>query len=142
MANLLQKAQVGKQNIIFGALLFILFAIVIGVPLTLSFFGMPVLSAEQYALWKVVHGYGVFLSVINFFLGTSLDQLSISNRQKQIVSWSFIIAGLFGAVIRMTLVLLGLFKDWVLYASLGEVVFFSLGLIIYIWGWARKEATA
>jgi hypothetical protein len=142
MNNLFLDTQIGKKNIIFGAFLFLLFALVIGVPLTLNFFGIPVLSVEQYQLWKVVHGYGIFLAVINYLLGTSVDGLSISGRQKEVLSWSFIIAGLFGAVVRMTLVLVGMFEDWHLFASLGEVAFFSVGLAIFIYGWTRKQKLA
>jgi hypothetical protein len=142
MNTLLADAQVGKKNIIFGALLFLIFAVVIGIPLTLNFFGVTVLSAEQYQLWKVIHAYGLFLGVINFLLGMKLDQLSISGRQKEALSWSFIIAGLFGAVVRMTLALLAIYENWHLLASLGETVFFTVGLAILIYGWARKKELA
>lgn len=139
MDNLFLDTQIGKKNIIFGALLFLLFALVIGVPLTLNFFGIPVLSAEQYQLWKVVHGYGIFLGMINYLLGITVDKLSISGPQKQVLSWSFIMAGLFGAFVRMTLLLLAAYEDWHLFASLGEVVFFSVGLAIFVYGWTRKK---
>ena len=139
MNNLLLDTQIGKKNIVFGAFIFLLFAVVIGVPLTLNFFGIPVLSADQYELWKVVHGYGIFLAVINYLLGTKVDELHISDRQKEILSWSFIIAGLFGAIGRMTLILLAAYENWHLFASLGETVFFSLGLVIFVYGWTRKN---
>lgn len=131
---------VGKKNIIFGALLFLLFAVGIGVPLTLNFFGVPVLSDEQYELWKVVHGYGIFLAVINCLLGASVDQLRISAGQKEALSWALIIAGLFGAIGRMSLALLSIYEDWHLLASLGEVVFFSVGLVIFVYGWTRGKS--
>lgn len=142
MNNLFSDTLIGKRNIIFGVFLFLLFAFGIGVPLTLNFFGISVLSAEQYELWKVVHGYGIFLAVINCLLGASVDDLRISDGQKKALSWSFIIAGLFGAVVRMSLVLLAAYEDWHLLASLGEVVFFSVGLAIFIYGWARKKGLA
>jgi hypothetical protein len=133
---------VGRKNIIFGAFLFLLFALVIGVPLTLDFFGLSVMSSERYELWKVVHAYGIFLGVINFLLGASVDKLNISDRPKEVVSWSFVMAGLFGAIGRMILVLIGAYKDWHLLASLGEVVFFSVGLAICIYGWIRETKPA
>ncbi len=139
MNNLFLDTQIGKKNIIFGAFLFLLFALVIGVPLTLNFFGILVLSPEQYQVWKVVHGYGIFLAIINYLLGTNVDELRISDRQKEVLSWSFIIAALFGAVGRMALVLLGMFEGWHLFASLGEVIFFTVGLAFFIYGWTRKK---
>ena len=142
MNTLLVDAQVGKKNIIFGALLFLIFALLIGIPLTLNFFGIPVLSTEQYQLWKVIHGYGIFLGVINFLLGLKVDQLSISGRQKEVLSWSFLIAGLFGAAVRGTLALLAVYENWHLLASLGETVFFTVGLVILIYGWAAKKKLA
>ena len=69
MSNLLLDAPVAKRNILVGAFLFLISAVVIGVPLTLTFFGVPVLSAEQYELWKVVHGYGISLGGLVFCLG-------------------------------------------------------------------------
>lgn len=142
MNTLLSVAPVGKRNIIFGAFLFLLFAFVIGVPLTLDFFGLSVMSSEQYELWKVVHAYGIFLGVINYLLGVTVDKLSISDRQKEIVSWSFVVAGLFGAIGRMILVLVEAYDDWHLLASLGEVVFFSVGLAVCIYGWTRETRPA
>jgi hypothetical protein len=133
---------VGRKNIIFGAFLFLLFALVIGVPLTLDFFGLSVMSSKQYELWKVVHAYGIFLGVINFLVGTSVDKLNIPDRQKEVVSWSFVVAGLFGAIGRMTLILLAAYEDWHLLASLGEVVFFSVGLAMGIYGGIRETKPA
>ena len=135
-------AQVGKKNMIFGSFLFLLFAFVIGVPLTLDFLGLSVMSSEQYELWKVVHAYGIFLGVVNYLIGTSVDKLSISARQKEVLSWSFVVAGLFGAIGRMILVLVSAYDDWHLLASLGEVVFFSVGMAVYIYGWARERKPA
>ena len=53
----------------------------VGVPLTVDFLGGSMLTGEQYPLWKVVHGYGVFLSFINFFFGLCVDRLSLSRQQ-------------------------------------------------------------
>lgn len=142
MNNLFLDTRIGKKNIIFGVFLFLLFALVIGIPLTLNFFGVRVLTDEQYEIWKVVHGYGIFLAVINCFLGTAVDDLRISHGQKEVVSWSFIVAGVFGALVRMALVLLGLLEEWHLLASLGEVVFFSIGLALFVYGWTRKKGIA
>jgi prepilin signal peptidase PulO-like enzyme (type II secretory pathway) len=142
MNTFISGAQVGKRNIYFGSFLFLLFAFVIGVPLTLDFLGLSVMSSEQYELWKVVHAYGLFLGVVNYLIGTSVDKWSISARQKEVLSWSFVVAGLFGAIGRMTLVLLSAYEDWHLLASLGEVVFFSIGLAVYIYGWTREKKPA
>ena len=136
------ETHIGTKNILFGVFLFLLFAFVIGVPLTLNFFSASVLSAEQYQLWKVVHGYGIFLGVINCLLGAIVDRLHLSAGQKEALSWSFIIAGLFGAVVRMALVLLAIYDDWHLMASLGEVTFFVIGLAILVYGWTRPAAVA
>lgn len=139
MNTLFLDTQIGKKNIIVGALLFLLFGVLMGIPLTINFLGGSVLSDEQYQLWKVVHGYGIFLAVINYFLGTIVDELRLSGRQKEVLSWSFIVAALFGPVGRMILILLSVYADWYLVASLGETVFFTIGLAMFIFGWMKKK---
>ena len=69
MASLYGNAEVGRKNIAFGIALFVVMGIVVGIPLTINFFGGSVLTAEQYQTWKVVHGYAVFLGFINYFFG-------------------------------------------------------------------------
>jgi hypothetical protein len=44
--------------------------------------------------------------------GTNLDQLRLSGRQKETMSSSFIVAGFFGAAVRIAYVLLDLYVDW------------------------------
>lgn len=130
--------QVGRKNILFGAFLFLLFAVGMGIPLTINLFGGTALTAEQYQLWKVVHGYGLFLGVINVFLGASMNNLRLSSGQKEILSWSFIIAAAFGGIVRLALVLLSAYEAWHLLPSLGEAVFFSIGLVLFVYGWNRS----
>ena len=139
MSTLFADSPIGRKNIIFGAFLFLLFALAVGIPLTLDFLGASVLSDKQYQLWKVVHGYGIFLGVINYFLGTNLDQLRLSGRQKEMLSWSFIVAGFFGAIVRMAFALLDVYDDWVLFASSVEAASFSVGLALFIYGWSGKK---
>jgi len=50
----------------------LLLGVIVGIPLTLDFFGMPVMSSDQYQTWKVVHGYGVFLGFINYFFSFAI----------------------------------------------------------------------
>lgn len=138
MNTLRSEMQAGRKNILFGAFLFLLFAIGMGIPLTINLFGGSALTAEQYELWKVVHGYGLFLGVINVFLGTSINNLRLSSGQKELLSWSFIIAALFGAIVRLALVLLAAYEAWHLLPSLGEAVFFTIGLMLFVYGWLRS----
>lgn len=137
MNTLRSEMRVGRKNILFGAFLFLLFAVCMGIPLTINLFGGSALSAEQYELWKVVHAYGLFLGVINVFLGTSINNLQLSRGQKELLSWSFIIAALFGAIVRMALVLLAVYDTWHLVPSFGEAVFFSIGLALFVYGLSR-----
>jgi len=78
---------------------------VVGIPLTIDFLGGSILASDQYQTWKVVHGYGVFLAFINYFLGLTIDRLEMPRQHKEIVSWSFLMAGLIGGAGRMILVL-------------------------------------
>lgn len=140
MYGILTDVHVGRKNIAFGIALFLVFGVVIGIPLTINLFGGSVLSDEQYQAWKVVHGYAVFLAFINYFFGLVVDRLSLTQQQKEVSSWSFIIAGLFGAVTRMTLLLLSAPDAFRLYASLGETVFITLGTVLVVWGQIRGGA--
>jgi hypothetical protein len=140
MDRIFTEVQVGKKNMAFGITLFLLFGVLGGIPLTINFFGGSVLSADQYQTWKVVHGYGIFLGLINYFFGLMIDRLHLTRQQKQVSSWSFLIAGLFGAVARMTLVLFSALSVYGVFASLGETVFITLGMTVFVLGQLRGGA--
>lgn len=133
-------ADVGRKNIVFGIALFLLLGVVVGIPLTINLFGGSILTDSQYQIWKVVHGYGLFLGFINYFFGLSIDRWNLTRRQKELSSWSLIIAGLFGGVTRMALVLVSALSAFGLYASLGETVFITLGTVIFVLGQFRARA--
>ncbi len=139
MYRLFTDVQVGRKNMTFGIALFLIAGVLMGVPLTINFFGGSVLTSDQYQVWKVVHGYGVFLSFINFFFGLLVDRLDLTRQQKEVSSWSFLIAGLFGGVTRMILLLLSALGAFGLYASLGETVFIVLGTIVFVLGQLRGQ---
>ncbi len=111
---------VGRKNIVAGIVLFLIMGVIVGIPLTVDFLGGTLLTGAQYQTWKVIHGYSVFLAFINFFLGLGIDRFSVSVRQKEIVSWTFLIAAVIGGLGRMTLVLLGSLEAFGSYASLVE----------------------
>ena len=139
MNVILSDANVGKKNIVFGIVLFLLLGVVIGIPLTIDFLGGSLLTSDQYQIWKVVHGYGVFLSFINYFLGLAIDRLELSKQHKEIVSWLFLVAGLIGGVVRMILVLIPSLSTFRIYASLAESALFVLGTIIFVSGQDRQK---
>lgn len=134
MNRLYVNAHVGKKNIIFGIGLFLLIGVLVGIPLTIDFFGGSLLTSNQYQTWKVVHGYGVFLSFINYFFGLSIDSLNLTKQQKEISSWSFLLAGVVGGLIRMTLVFLSALGEFGIYASLVETVLFVVGTSVFVLG--------
>jgi hypothetical protein len=136
------NAQVGRKNVVFGILLFLALGVVVGTPLTIDLFGGSILSADQYQTWKVVHGYGVFLSFINFFFGLLVDQLELTKQQKEVASWSFLLAGLIGGVTRMILVLASALNEFGIYASLGESICFAVGTIIFVRGQMKEKASS
>ncbi len=139
MNKIFAGADVGKKNVVFGIALFLILGVVVGIPLTIDFFGGSVLASDQYQTWKVVHGYGVFLSFINYFLGLTIDRLEMPKRHKEIVSWSFLMAGLIGGIGRMILVLTLSFNALGIYASLGEAVGFILGTVVFVNGQMRAR---
>jgi len=135
----LAGTDVGKKNIIFGIALFLVIGVVVGVPLTVDLFGGSMLTATQYQTWKVVHGYGVFLAVLNGYFGLAIDRLDLSRRQKEVASWAILAAGLFGGVGRSILVLLSALDSFGLLASLGEVASITLGTGIFLVGVMRDR---
>ena len=140
MNRIFTGVDVGRKNIIFGIALFLLLGVLVGTPLTIDLFGGSLLASDQYQTWKVVHGYGVFLSFINYFFGLVIDRLELTKQQKEISSWSFLIAGLFGGVIRMILVLASALNEFGIYASLGESVCFVLGTLVFVRGQIKRKA--
>jgi hypothetical protein len=71
-----------------------------------------------------------------------IDRLDLSGQQKEVSSWSFLLAGLFGGFTRMGLVLLSALSAFGLYASLGEVVFITIGTLVFIRGQVRGMVAA
>lgn len=134
MNRIFADLDTGRKNIIFGITLFVILGLVVGIPLTINFFGGSVLTNAQYQTWKVVHGYGVFLGFINYFFGLLIDRLNLTRRQKEASSWFILIAGFFGGIIRMILVLVSALDMYGIYASLGETVFIALGTVIFLQG--------
>lgn len=142
MKHMFDGIRIGRKNIYLGMGLFILLGVLIGIPLTLNFFGIRVMSDEQYALWKVVHGYGIFLGFINYFFGLLIDTSALTSQQKEIASWSFILAGVFGGLIRSVLVLFSGLETYGLLTSLGEVVFITIGTLLFLLGQTRRREPA
>ncbi len=142
MNRILAGVSVGRKNIWFGIVLFILLGVVIGTPLTIDMFGGALLTSDQYQNWKVVHGYSVFLAFINYFLGLVIDRFNMPRGQKEVVSWSFMAAGLVGGLGRMALVLLSSLGQYGRAASLVETALFVLGTFVLIRGQMRQEPAA
>jgi hypothetical protein len=135
MIGIFAGTDVGRKNIGFGILLFLMLGVMVGIPLTVDFLGGSMLTAAQYQTWKVIHGYGVFLAFVNFFFGYCVDRLDLTRQQKQIASWSFVIAGLAGGIGRLVLFLFSSLGGSGGYtASLIETVGFVLGTFIFVRG--------
>lgn len=130
---------VGRKNIVAGIVLFLILGVVVGIPLTVDFLGGSLLTSAQYQSWKVIHGYSVFLAFINYFLGLTIDRFRMPVVQKEIVSWSFLVAGVVGGMGRMTLVLLSSLDEFGRYASLLETVLFVLGTIVLVRGQMQQK---
>jgi hypothetical protein len=140
MKGIFANVYVGKRNILFGLALFLILGVAVGIPLTVDLFGGSLLTAAQYQTWKVLHGYGVFLAFVNFFFGYSIDRLSMTRRQKEIASWSFVIAGLSGGIGRSALALFSIQGGIGSYtASLIETVGFILGTFIFMIGQIKER---
>ena len=131
---------VGRKNIVLGIALFLALGVVVGIPLTVNLFGGSMLTDTQYQTWKVVHAYSVFLATLNGFFGLAIDRLDLSRRQKEVASWSILVAALFGGVGRSILVLMGALDAFGLVASFGEVAFITLGTAIFLVGEARLRS--
>ena len=130
MNRLFGDVVIGRKNMVAGIVLFLILGVVVGIPLTVDFLGGSLLTSTQYQSWKVIHGYSVFLAFINYFLGLSIDRFKMPVGQKEIVSWSFLAAGVIGGMGRMTLVLLSSLDGLGRYASLIETVLFVVATIL------------
>ena len=133
MNRIFAGVDVGRKNIGFGIVLFLVLGVVVGIPLTVNLFGGSMLTGTQYQTWKVLHAYGVFLAFVNFFFGYCIDRLNLTRQQKEISSWSFVIAGLFGGIGRSILFLspiLGGFGSYTI--SLIETMGFVIGTFIFV----------
>ena len=134
MNRIFADTDVGRKNIGFGMALFLIVGVVVGIPLTVDFMGGSMLTEAQYQTWKVIHGYGVFLAFVNFFFGYCIDRLNLTKRQKEISSWSFVIAGLFGGIGRSVLFLLPIQGGYGNTINLVETVGFVIGTFIFVLG--------
>ena len=135
MDRIFADIEVGRKNIGFGMALFMILGVVIGIPLTVDLFGGSMLTEAQYQTWKVLHAYGVFVAFVNFFFGYCIDRLNLTRQQKEIASWSFVIAGLVGGIGRPAMFLLsiqGVLGSYTI--SLIETVGFVLGTFIFMRG--------
>jgi hypothetical protein len=140
MNRIFADTEAGRKNIVFGMALFLVLGVAAGIPLTVDFLGGSMLTSAQYQTWKVVHGYGVFLAFVNFFFGYCIDRLNLSRGQKEIASWSFLLAGLFGGIGRSVLVLLSIQGGYGNYAaSLIETVGFVIGTAIFMRGQIKES---
>jgi hypothetical protein len=135
MNSIFAGVDVGRKNIVFGVVLFLVLGVVVGVPLTVDLFGGSMLPESQYQAWKVLHAYAVFTAFVNFFFGFLVDRMGLSRRQLEIASWSFLVAGLVGGFGRPVLLLLSVPGSIGSYAiSLIETVGFVLGTFIFVRG--------
>ena len=139
MDRIFTDVQVGRKNVALGIALFLLLGVVVGIPLTVDFFGGSLLTGTQYQTWKVIHAYGVFLAFVNFFFGRCIDRLNLTRRQKGISSWSFAMAGLAGGIGRPVLFLLSILDGYGIYISLIETVGFVLGTFVFLRARAKER---
>jgi hypothetical protein len=142
MSKFLEGVDVGRKNVIFGVVLFLVLGVVVGIPLTVDLFGGSMLTESQYQTWKVLHAYGVFTAFVNFFFGFLVDRMSLGRRQLEIASWSFLIAGLVGGFGRPVLFLLSVPGSIGSYAiSFIETVGFVVGTLIFVRSRMQERAT-
>jgi hypothetical protein len=139
MNKLLTGVDVGRKNIVFGLVLFLVLGVVVGVPLTVDMLGGSMFTASQYQTWKVLHAYAVFTAFVNFFFGFLVDRLNLGRRELEIASWSFLIAGVVGGFGRPVLFLFSVPGSIGGYAiSLVETVGFVLGTFLFVRGRMKK----
>jgi len=139
MNGIFADADVGRKNIGLGIALFLILGVLVGIPLTVNFLGGSMLTSAQYQAWKVIHGYGVFLAFVNFFFGHCIDRLNLIRRQKEIASWSFVIAGLFGGIGRSVMFLLQVPGGYGNYINLVETVGFVIGTFVFVCGQIKER---
>ncbi len=132
MNKIFGNLDIGRKNVVTGIVIFVIMGVIVGIPLTVDFMGGSLLTSAQYQSWKVVHGYSVFLAFINLFLGLGIDRFNLPAGQKQIISWSFLVAGVVGGLGRMALLLLASLESLGRIASLIETVLFVLGTIYLV----------
>jgi len=140
MNRIFAGVDVGRKNIGFGIVLFLILGVMVGIPLTVDLFGGSMLTGAQYQTWKVLHAYGVFLAFVNFFFGYCIDRVNLTRQQKEISSWSFVIAGLFGGFGRSILFLLPISGGFGSYTiSFIETVGFVIGTFIFMLGQIKEH---
>jgi len=135
MNKIFAGVDVGKKNIIFGIVLFLILGVVVGTPLTVGLLGGSMLTESQYQTWKVLHAYGVFTAFVNIFFGFLVDRMNLDRRELEIASWSFLVAGLVGGIGRPVLFLLSVSGVWAGYViDLIETLGFVIGTFIFVLG--------
>ena len=140
MNNFFAGVDVGRKNIVFGVVLFLVLGFVVGIPLTVGLFGGSMLTESQYQTWKVLHAYGIFTAFVNFFFGFLVDRMSLSRQQLEIASWSFLVAGIVGGIGRPILFLLSIDGGVGSYlVDLIETVGFVLGTSIFVYGQIKER---
>jgi hypothetical protein len=140
MNKIFAGVDIGRKNIVFGVVLFLVLGVVVGVPLTVDLFGGSMLTESQYQTWKVLHGYAVFVAFVNFFFGYCIDRQNLTRRQMEIASWSFLVAGIVGGFGRPVLFLLSNYSGVGSYlVSLIETVGFVLGTFIFLFGLTKER---
>jgi membrane protease YdiL (CAAX protease family) len=131
---------VGRKNIVFCVVLFLVLGVLVGIPLTVDLFGGTMLTDSQYQTWKVLHAYGVFTAFVNFFFGYCIDRQKLTRQQKEIASWSFLVAGIVGGIGRPILFLLSVPGSTGSYAiDLIETVGFVIGTFIFLYGQIKER---
>jgi membrane protease YdiL (CAAX protease family) len=140
MNKIIAGVDVGRKNIVFGVVLFLILGVVAGVPLTVDLFGGSMLTETQYQTWKILHAYGVFTAFVNFFFGYCIDRQNLTKQQKEIASWSFLVAGVVGGFGRPVLFLLSIDAVWGIYlVDLIETVGFVVGTIVFVVGLIKER---
>ena len=141
MNKALAGVDIGRKNVFFGVVLFLVLGLVVGIPLTVDLFGGSMLSESQYQTWKVLHAYAVFTAFVNFFFGFVVDRMNLPRQQLELASWSFLIAGLVGGFGRPILFVLSVPGPIGGYAvSLIETVGFVTGTFLFVRSLMRERA--